>query len=42
MAVKRGLLKGFFYGFSQFMLYSTIGLLFYLGAIFVTRKGVHP
>ena len=35
LAVKKGVFSGFFFGLSQFILFILVGLLFYLGSLFV-------
>ena len=35
LAVRKGAFSGFFFGLSQFILFTIFGLLFYLGSIFV-------
>ena len=40
LAVKGGIISGFFYGIAQFVMFLVIALIFYLGSIFVRDNGL--
>ncbi len=40
LAVKSGIVSGFFYGIAQFIMFIVIALIFYLGSLFVQNNGV--
>ena len=40
LAVKNGIVSGFFYGIAQFIMFIVIALIFYLGSLFVQNNGV--
>lgn len=40
LAVKNGIISGFFYGLAQFIMFLVIALIFYLGSLFVQNNGV--
>lgn len=40
MAVKSGLVSGFFYGLAQLIMFIVIALIFYIGSLFVLNNGV--
>ena len=35
LAIKNGLVSGFFYGLSQLIMYLVVGLIFFIGSVFV-------
>lgn len=41
LAVKNGIVSGFFYGIAQFIMFIVIALIFYIGSLFVQNNGVH-
>ena len=40
LAVKNGIISGFFYGIAQFIMYIVFGLIFYVGSLFVKNNSV--
>lgn len=41
LAVKNGIVSGFFYGIAQLIMFVVIALIFYIGSLFVKNNGVH-
>jgi hypothetical protein len=41
LAVKNGIVSGFFYGLAQFIMFIVIALIFYIGSLFVLNNGVN-
>ena len=40
LAIKNGVISGFFYGIAQILMFIIVSLIFYIGSIFVQNNGV--